>query len=266
MNLRRLAKFFTWDIPNSKTILISDFVDILENNLKIDDKSLNEWRHKSGAVVSDYLSLLKHLEEKENGKWIIWYLLEYFELPKDFVCPISFSEHIIDCSGTVWTSLKVISERLDQIDETEFSSLIVMPILHAMWYEQVSFKWKVNETDYWNDFYPMKFTSPWGVVHYTWVQVKATNMTQWDTSKTWKQTINLIDELRTWFTQTHELIDWTIARFSEMIVMNSKSINATTRKKIQSHEDLKSRKIIIYDKEWVLSLIEKFNIDFDAQW
>ena len=262
MNIKKLAKFLCGEIPNSKAIPIAEFVNILENNLGIEDDKLVEWKHKSWSIKSDYVALCKHLVSTDEWNWIIGYLLDYFDLPKDFLTPINFSQHIVDSTNNLPGSLQAISTLLDTIDETTFASLIVMPILHAMWYKQIAYKWKVSWTDFWNDFYPMKFVSPGGYTHYTWVQVKSVKMTEWDTSKTWKSTINLIDELKTATTKKHLLTDGDEKRFSEILVINSKQISETAVEKILHHDDLVKHNVIIYDKEWVLSLIEQYNIQF----
>lgn len=88
-------------------------------------------------------------------------------------------------------------------------------------------------------------------------------MTQWDTTDSWTETNKLIAELTTALWQSHITIDWEVKRLSEMIVMNSKTMNETTRAKIFNDEWLINKKIIIYDKDWVLSLIEKYNIKYD---
>ena len=261
MNIKKLARYFIWQLPNSKAIPIAEFISILENNLNLAYEELQWRKHKSWSVITDYVEVLSFLHSQDT--WTLWFLLKYYDLPKDFICKIDFSEHIIKCTG--WSSdwLKSISDSLEGMNETDFSRFIVMPILQQMGYEEISYKWKVNSTDYWNDFFPMKFVSPWGITHYIWVQSKSVKMTQWDTTDSCTETNKLIAELTTALWQSHITIDWEVKRLSEMIVMNSKTMNETTRAKIFNDEWLINKKIIIYDKDWVLSLIEKYNIKYD---
>lgn len=94
MNLKKLAKYFTGDLPNSKAIPIADFVNILENNLNIDYEDIKNWKHLSWAVISDYKRLLEYVSEQKDGEWVIWKLLEYFELPNNFLIQKDFSSYI----------------------------------------------------------------------------------------------------------------------------------------------------------------------------
>lgn len=253
MNIKKLARFFTGDLPNSKAIPIADFVVILENNLGLQDDGLNKRKYLFWSISSDYVRLISFLLGLEAGEWIIAKLLEYFDLPNDFICSINFSKYgLCSCNDG-----EDYIKNFDSLNETDFSRDIVMPLLHKMWYSNISYKWKVYQTDYWNDFYPMEFRSPWWIIHYTWVQVKATKMSDWDTSEIWKSTNDLISELRTWFSQDHTMIDWNKIYLSEFIVFNNKTIPESTREKIFWDKELKDKKIIIYDKDWVISLFEK---------
>ena len=152
-----------------------------------------------------------------------------------------------------------MNKDFNSLNETEFSEKIVMPLLHKIWYENISYKWKVNQTDFWTDFYAMQFTSPWWIVHYTWVQVKAIKMSDWDTSKSGWETNKLIDELKTWFSQDHIMIDGEKVYVSEFLIFNNNIISESARNKIYNDKHLKDKKIIIYDKGWVDSLIEKYS-------
>lgn len=151
MNIKKLARYFIWQLPNSKAIPIAEFISILENNLNLAYEELQWRKHKSWSVITDYVEVLSFLHSQDT--WTLWFLLKYYDLPKDFICKIDFSEHIIKCTG--WSSdwLKSISDSLEGMNETDFSRFIVMPILQQMGYEEISYKWKVNSTDYWNDFF-----------------------------------------------------------------------------------------------------------------
>ena len=257
MNLKKLAKYFTGNFPNSKAIPIADFVNILENNLWLEYDKLSNWKHLSGAIVYDYKKLFEYILEQEHWEWIIWKLLNYFDLPNNFLFVedlTSYQKSSLD-DNSLYTYKKI---DFTKFNETEFSEQVVMPLLYKMWYEKISYKWKVNQTDSWTDFYAMQFTSPWWIVHYTWVQVKAIKMTEWDTSKSWKETINLIDELKTWFSQDHIMIEGNKVYVSEFLIFNNKVISESVRTKIHNNKLLKDEKIIIYDEGGVSSLIEKY--------
>lgn len=75
--MNKLAKYFSWKLPNSEKIKISEFCKILENNLKI-----NTWKFQYiyWSIEKDYKDLFNSFSEKELN-----IIIDYYELPKSFL-------------------------------------------------------------------------------------------------------------------------------------------------------------------------------------
>lgn len=222
----------------------------LENSVRYNDTIL--WQYQGKNDVEFFYSLLNsfqrnHLENYESFLERIW-------IP-DNVKNDPRKERSIKSNNL---DLEEFEKYLDWLDEEWFSRYIIMPILQAMWYENIEFKWKVNETDFWLDFYPVKYISPGWVTHYCWVQTKSKKMTVWDT--TWTELNKLIEETKTAFWQKHNLNTWEQIKISEYLVFNSKEILQSARDKYFKDENIENKKIKLYWKDWILSLVNQFNL------
>lgn len=138
MNLKKLAKYFSGDLPNTKAIPIADFVNILENNLNLEFSDLNKWKHLSWAVISDYKKLLEYILTQEQWEWIIWKLLEYFDLSNDFLIKEDFSTYKISTISLEDSKNELIENKKLLKDELDI-------LLKKL-------KWSKNNKDNWNQF------------------------------------------------------------------------------------------------------------------
>lgn len=225
------------------------------DELKSRDHNYNDmvlWQFQNKTDVEFFYWLLNLFKKKHTDE-------DYNQLLIDLQIPekVKFNPKE-ENNNKEEISLNEIENYLDWLNETWFSKYVVLPILQAMWYKDIEYKWKVNETDFWLDFYPVKFTSPWWVTHYAWIQTKAKKMTDWDT--TGSELNKLIEETKTAFWQKHNLNTWEQIKISEYIVFNSKEILQSARDKYFKDENVENRKIKLYWVDWVLSLIKELNI------
>jgi len=153
--------------------------------------------------------------------------------------------------------LKKLEKYLDDVKETEFSRLVVMPILQAMGYMNVEYKGKVDETDFGTDFYVLEFKSPADVSHFAGVQVKSESMTNGDTSNSGSALNKLISEVNTAFSHPHRLNTGEEVYISEMLIFNSKKTSETAKEKLFQDRNLKDKKIKFLAKEGIMSLLSK---------
>lgn len=160
-------------------------------------------------------------------------------------------------------SLTELWKYLDTVNETDFSRYVVMPILHAMGYKEIEYKWKVNETDYGNDFYPMEYKSPSGLIYYAWIQTKATKMSDWDTSAPWGELNKLISEAKTAFSQMRKINTWKEVTISEYLIFNSRHVPEGVKDKFFQDQDLKWKSVRFYWKDWILSLVMELKLPKD---
>ena len=87
----KLSKYFSWKLPNSEKINISDFIKIL-NNIDIKWDYLNKYSHKFWAIKSDYDDLFIDISNSYNWDNKIYKILKYFELNKSFLKIIDYSK------------------------------------------------------------------------------------------------------------------------------------------------------------------------------
>jgi len=234
-------------------LLNSKAEDIFEKNNRFDliEKHTNSLQQ----FFSESLNLLKGKPELLNE--IIHDLNIPFEARgSDFVQPIDLTKQI---------NLQEIEEFLDKANEEDFSRFIIMPILEAMGYEEIEYKGKVNETDFGLDFYPVKYVSPSGIVHYAGVQAKSTKMTQGDNSDLGKELKNLIEETDTAFDQPHRLRTGEKVRITEYIVINSKTVTESARNKYFESSRIKDKKIKFFAKDGVLRLVSQYGLQINLK-
>lgn len=225
------------------------------DELKIKDHNYNDvvlWQFQGKSDVEFFYGLLNLFQKKHSKEEFNQLLIDLW-IPENVKIDPKWEkiENILN--------IEDIEKYLDWLDEEWFSKYVIMPLLHAMWYEDIEYKWKVNETDFWIDFYPVKFISPWWITHYSWIQTKAKKMTEWDTN--WSELNKLIAETKTAFGQKHKLNTWEEIKISEYIVFNSKEILQSAREKYFKDENIENRKIKLYWKDWILSLIKEFNLN-----
>lgn len=223
----------------------------LENPTKYNDTIL--WQYQWKNDIEYFYSLLNSFERNHHEKYKN--LLTTLWVPDDVKNDPRGEKN----QKTISLNIEDIEKYLDWLDEKWFSRYVIMPLLHAMWYEDIEYKWKVNETDFWLDFFPIKFKSPWWIIHYTWIQTKSKKMTNWDT--TWWELNKLIEETKTAFWQKHNLNTWESVKISEYVIFNSCEILQSARDKYFKDENIENRKIKMYWKDWIISLILKHNIE-----
>ena len=227
----------------------------IEDSARYNENLLTQFQTKND--IEFYYSLLNSYQ---RNYWEFKYsdLLDRLEIPNE----VKIDPRIKQDSN-IFNPLKIqeFEGYMDSLDETGFSRYVIMPILKAMWYEDIEYKGKVNETDFWIDFFPVKFVSPWWAIHYSWIQTKSAKMTNWDTTWSGNEMNKLIEETKTAFNQPHLLNTWEKIFISEYIVFNSKDVSQSAREKYYSDKDIKDKKIRFYWKDWVLSLMLKYNIN-----
>ena len=159
--------------------------------------------------------------------------------------------------------LQKISSFLDKANEEVFSRFVVMPILQAMWYEEVEYKWKVNESDGWIDFYAVKYKSPIWQEYYSWIQVKSCKMTSGSQSKPWAELVKLVQEVTKAFQTSHIINTWEHISLSEVIVFNSYDTPESVKESFFKTPAFVWQNIKFYSKDWILSLISSLDFKKD---
>lgn len=89
MNFSKLSKYFSWKLPNSQKLDISEFVKVLWN-LDIDWDFISEYGAKFWSVKTDYDGLFGAIKESENGENKMCKILEYFELSRSFLEAVDY--------------------------------------------------------------------------------------------------------------------------------------------------------------------------------
>lgn len=232
----------------------------------------------------DIIFKIRQIDSTNFSDTMIWLLhgksdVEYFKTLLDNYMAFHWDSWLIELLEKLWVpevarqdpykpshehwSLNELNEYLDQVNETDFSRFVVMPILHAMGYKDIEYKWKVNETDYGNDFYPIKYISPSWLVYYTWVQTKSSKMSDGDTTAVWSELNKLINETKTAFSQLRKINTWEEVKISEYLIFNSKIIPESAKDKFFQDSELKGKPIKFFWKDWVISLVKELNMRED---
>jgi len=206
-----------------------------------------------GKSDIEYFKTLLDVYEWFHGKDKLIELLERLWVPEDTRNdPYKKTED--------YCSLQDLNDYLGTVNETDFSRFVVMPLLHAMGYEDIEYKWKVNETDAWIDFYPVKFTSPGWITHYAWIQTKACKMSDWDTSDWGKEFAKLVAETKNAFDAKLILTNWEEINISEYIVLNARQTPESVIKKYYNNKNTENKSIMFYSRDKILSLAEKLKL------
>jgi len=94
MNFNKLSKYFSWKLPNSEKMNISEFVKVLWN-LEIEWDFISEYGAKFWSIKTDYDNLFQEIYNSNNGESKIYNILKYFELSKSFLEVIDYSKEIV---------------------------------------------------------------------------------------------------------------------------------------------------------------------------
>lgn len=226
----------------------------LENPTRYTDTIL--WQYQTKNDVEFFYSLLNSFERNHKNKYED--LLVRLSIPNEVKNDPRIEKKEIKFENNL--GVEEIEKYIDWLDEEWFSRYVVMPILQSMWYKDIEYKWKVNETDFGLDFYPIHFISPGWINYYCWVQTKSAKMTNWDTSKSWSEANKLLEETKTAFSQSHELNNWEKIYISEYLIFNSVTVPQSAKTKFFNDKDIKDKKIKYYWKDWVLALINELKI------
>ncbi len=253
-----ISIYLSWQYPWYYTMpdRLSFFDELkLENPTRYSDVVL--WQYQNKNDVEFFYSLLNSFERNHSEAYEK--LLENLWVPEG----VKNDPRWVKREEIKKNNIEEIEEYIDWLDEEKFSRYIISPLLEKMWYKNIEFKWKVNETDFGLDYYPVSFESPGWIIHYTWIQTKAKKMTAWDTTG-WELN-KLIEETKTSFWQEHNTNTWEKIQISEYVIFNSKEILQSARTKYFNDKGIKDKKIILYWKDWVLSLISEFNLEIKKQ-
>lgn len=266
MDFTKLAKYFTWKLPNSEKINISDFVNIL-GNISIDSNVLKEFENKYWSIPKDYKDLLEKIKWKWD--WNIYAILDYFELPKSFVEEVDYSDYSIDESkqsvlDKKLFDLKLIEVFLSKAREDEFARYLMIPILEEMWFSNISFYWSVCKKDYWIDMYPIYFENPQWDILKLWIQFKAVNLSNWDWNKDWQTLSSEIKSALVTKNLEHCSLNWSKEKIDWYLIFTSKKKTA-----FDIDDDLnreyRSTFIRVYDREDVIKWCQKYKLPVNLE-
>ncbi len=134
MNIKKLSKYFTGYLPNSKPISISDFVNILQNNLNLEDDFLSKYQNLFWGVIGDYEDLFQELLTSSEGEQKIRKILEIYRLPQGFL------DLDLTISG-YWEKLQMREFK----DEADFRDNFLPWFFKRLWYIDVRVTHGANE-------------------------------------------------------------------------------------------------------------------------
>ena len=86
--MNKLAKYFSWKLPNSEKYKISEFCLIIENNLNIETW---EFKYLYWGIKCDYEKLFNKIKNSKYWNNKINKILKYFDLPENFLYKISYN-------------------------------------------------------------------------------------------------------------------------------------------------------------------------------
>lgn len=258
MNFNKLSKFFTWKLPNSEKINISEFIKVLEN-IDIEwDFSSTYWS-KFGSIKTDYDNLFADILASENWKNKILNILKYFELSPSFIENIDYSKNInpiliyTDLNAKKAKLLSELNEELEKLKKSKnnkanwnnFEELSEKFLLNTSyfekWFKEFSFEdWteKIDrllklKNDIWNF---------WKNTNYLWYAILEakykTNAENW----TWE-----VNQLKSYI---ERLNDYWISKYA--IVITSTAYKDTYKTAIW---DYCRKKVISKENPFYLSLI-----------
>lgn len=267
MNFNKLSKYFSWKLPNSEKMNISEFVKVLWN-LDIEWDFISEYWTKFWSVKTDYDNLFQAIYNSDDGKNKIYRILKTFELSKSFLETIDYSKEVIFENEEKTTSkelfdIELVEKFLVKATEDEFARYLMIPLMEEMWFKQLSFYGKVTEKDYWLDMYPVLFETPFWDHQILWIQFKKTNIGHWSTNTEWK---NLKSELEDAFDHNweHTSLNWSKIKIDWIITITSWK---KTSLKLDSdlNEKFKGNYVRIYDIEDIIKWCQKFQLPINLK-
>lgn len=268
MNFTKLSKYFSWKLPNSEKMNISEFVQVLWN-LEMQWDFISEYGAKFWSIKTDYDNLFQAIYTSENWENKIYKILQYFELPKSFLEVIDYSKEIVleneekNISKELF-DISLIEKFLSKATEDEFARFLMIPLMEEMWFKQLSFYGKVSEKDYWLDMYPVLFETPFWDHQILWIQFKAVNLSNWD-SNTEFQTLER--EIKSWLViknGEHISLNWTKTKIDWYIILTSKKKTALNINSDLNNE-YKSSYIRVYDREDVIKWCQKYQLPINLK-
>lgn len=88
---QRLSKFFTWKLPNSEAIDISDFIKLLDN-INISELYMYPYTFIYGHMKKDYDDLFSDIISDDDWLEKIIKILDYFELSHNMVIEMNYED------------------------------------------------------------------------------------------------------------------------------------------------------------------------------
>lgn len=150
MNFTKLSKYFSWKLPNSEKMNISEFIKVLWN-LDIEWDFIAEYGSKFGSIKTDYDNLFHAILTSDNWENKIYSILKYFELPKIFLDVTDFSKEIDfgseernDLAETKKDFLAKYNEIIDSLEDsknnkfnwTEYENLVEEFLLNSSYFNK----------------------------------------------------------------------------------------------------------------------------------
>lgn len=135
MNLSKLARYLSWELPNTKAIQVAEFFGMCENNWSIPINEIKKYKHWIGSLSKDFEDILNVIKSTENWEWKIVVILEWLWLDQDFVWVPDFSKYGRRITGSY--------DKLNEIKKT---------FLERIESEIVALKNSKNNKGKWNQF------------------------------------------------------------------------------------------------------------------
>lgn len=252
MNTHWIALYLAGQYPGK--YIIPNKLDIFFKMKMYSPTYFNDWTIAllQGKSDIEYFKTLL-----DNYKTYVWEK-DLAELLKLLDVPESIQQDPFNKTEELY-SIQDLNNYLDTLNEADFSRFVVIPILRAMGYKDIEYKWEVNESDLWLDFYVMKFTSPGWVEHLTWIQTKAKKMTNW--SSKWSELFKLISETSAAFSAAHISTQGEKWYISEYIVFNSVESPESAIKTYFESKEVQWKNIRYYGKDGILTLAKQLKLE-----
>ncbi|EKD44199.1 MAG: hypothetical protein ACD_71C00215G0006 [uncultured bacterium (gcode 4)] len=148
MNFNKLSKYFSWKLPNSEKLDISEFVKVLWN-LDIEWDFISTYWSKFWSIKTDYNALFKEILASKNWENKIYQILEYFELSRSFLEVIDYEKEmefydrkLNDVSGLKKLFLSQYIDLIESLEDsnnnkfnwTEYENFIEKFLLHSSYF------------------------------------------------------------------------------------------------------------------------------------
>ena len=116
MNLGKLARYLSGELPNTKPIQVAEFFSICENNRGMPTDELKKYKHRIGSLSKDFEDILNIIKSTENWEWKIIVILEWLWLEQDFVWVPDFEKHISEISKSYDKLYEIKKSLLEKVD------------------------------------------------------------------------------------------------------------------------------------------------------